>query len=202
MTHMNEHTPPRSALLLIDVQQGLVDAQPYQWPQVCDHIQQLLAAARRFGIAVIHVQHQSPPGTLLAVGNAGWQIVPELAPLPGEPVFAKTHNSAFKQTGLQAYLAQQGIDSLIVTGMQTEYCVETTVRVAFEYGYRLYLPQLANTTLDRGEWSAQALYQHHNFDIMQDRFAHMPTVAEMITLMAEQSAAGPAHKMKIEPNPN
>ena len=53
------------ALLLIDLQQGLVDAQPYQWPQVCDHIQQLLADARRLGIPVIHVQHQSPPDTML-----------------------------------------------------------------------------------------------------------------------------------------
>lgn len=107
-----------------------------------------------------------------------------MRPLACETVFTKRHNSAFKGTGLQAYLQQYGINSLVIVGMQTEYCIETTVRVGFELGYELWLPESANSTFDCGGWSVEALYHHHLFDIMADRFAKVVPMARAEVLLS------------------
>jgi nicotinamidase-related amidase len=70
------------------------------------------------------------------------------------------------------------VDTLILVGMQTEYCIDTTCRVAFEMGYRVVVPEMTNTTCDNGELGAKQIYEYHNRRIFVDRFAALKSMAE------------------------
>lgn len=180
---MNSIHPEHTVLLIIDVQNALMAEEPYRGQQMLVDIRRLLDAARLSACKVVHVQHNEEAPSPLVNGSSGWQIVAELLPQVDEAVFQKYFNSAFKETGLQAYLDRHGIKNLIVCGMQTEYCIETTVRVAFEFGYRVILPQGCNSTVANGRFSAQQLYEHHNLDIMANRFAETPDVEQTLSLL-------------------
>ncbi|HVT07833.1 MAG TPA: isochorismatase family cysteine hydrolase [Polyangia bacterium] len=121
----------------------------------------LLAAARKLGMLVVHTREghrpdlsDAPPakvergspsvrigapgpmGRILIRGEAGHDIIPELAPAPNEPVVDKPGKGAFYATDLQSILQNRGIENLIVGGVTTEVCVHTTVREANDRGYR------------------------------------------------------------------
>ena len=87
-----------------------------------------------------------------------------------EKVFQKRYNSIFKETGLKEYLDQQGIQQLVLCGMQTEYCVDTSVKVGFEYGYKLVIPEGAVTTFDGEDIPAETLNEFYE-NIWAERFA-------------------------------
>lgn len=170
------------ALLIIDVQNALLDLNPYKQTEMLVAIQTLLKSARQHQHEVIFVRHQSD-NEPLKVNSVGWQIAERVKPLVGEKIIEKRFNSAFRQTPLKAYLDDKQIDTLIITGMQTEFCIETTVRVAFEYGYQVIVPSEANSTFDNGEWTAEQLHRHHNLDIIKDRFANLLSIDECISLL-------------------
>jgi nicotinamidase-related amidase len=121
----------------------------------------VLAAARRRGLLVIHTREghapdlsdapraklergnpslrigaPGPMGRILIRGEPGHDIIPELAPEALEPVIDKPGKGAFYRTDLEALLANRGIESLLVCGVTTEVCVNTTVREANDRGYR------------------------------------------------------------------
>jgi len=95
-------------------------------------------------------------GRLLVIGEPGHAIVPELAPLPGEVVIDKPGKGAFYNTPLQAELQQRGIAQLVLMGVTTEVCVQTTMREANDRGYDCllvedgtasYFPEFKRVTL-------------------------------------------------------
>lgn len=121
----------------------------------------ILAGARDGGLLVIHTREghrpdlsDAPPakvargapekrigapgpmGRILIRGEAGHDIIPDLAPLPDEPVIDKPGKGAFYQTDLELMLRNAGIETLLVCGVTTEVCVHTTIREANDRGYR------------------------------------------------------------------
>lgn len=131
-----------TALLIIDTQVNLYT------DEALEQINILLAQARATGTPVIYVQHDGQEGHPLQVGTPGWQIHPAIAPLASETVVRKESPDSFHKTTLQQELARLGIKHLIVTGGQTEYCVDTTVRRAASLGYDVTLVADAHFTGD------------------------------------------------------
>ncbi len=141
-----------TALLLIDVQQGMDDA---YWgarnnPDAERHIVALLTAWRRKKRPVIHVQHMSQtPNSPLRPDQPGNIFKPEAAPRNGEPVFQKTVNSAFIGTPLESHLREHRIDTVVVVGLTTDHCVSTTTRMAANLGFNAIVVSDGTATFER-----------------------------------------------------
>ncbi|HFI0671893.1 TPA: cysteine hydrolase family protein [Streptococcus suis] len=133
----------KSALLVIDIQNLLVEEKPYAIEERLALWQDSVTKARQAGIEIIYVRQNDEE---FATGSHGWGVHPAVAPLVGEKIVDKRYSSAFKDTNLQAYLDEQGIERLIVMGMSTNFCIDTTIKVAFELGYTVAVIKDGTTT--------------------------------------------------------
>lgn len=141
-----------TALLIIDVQQGL-DA-PHLGhrnnPSAEQQMRRLLTAWRQASWPVLHVQHMSTrPESTLRPELPGNAIKPEVQPLPGEPLFQKTVNSAFLGTELEAQLRRAKIEHLVVIGLTTDHCISSSVRMAANLGFEVIVVEDATATFER-----------------------------------------------------
>jgi len=141
---------PNSALLVIDVQVGVV-ADALQRDDVVATIAGLVDRARSGGVPVVWVRHSDDE---LAHGGEGWPIVPELSPRNGEPIVDKHYGDSFEDTTLESVLAELGVGRLVVAGAATDACVRSTLHGAFTRGYDVTLVADAHTTDDLTRWGA------------------------------------------------
>jgi nicotinamidase-related amidase len=143
---------PNTALLVIDVQNGVVEG-GVRRADVVANIASLLERARRAGVPVVWVQHHSEQ---LRRGSEAWQIVPELTRREGEPLIEKAYGDSFEETALEAVLAGLAVGRLIVVGAQTDECIRSTLHGALVRGYDATLVGDAHTTEDLSAWGAPA----------------------------------------------
>ncbi len=141
---------PHSAVLVIDVQNGVV-AQAHERDAVIANIARVVAKARAAGVAVVWVQDRAEDR---ATGSEPWQIVPELKPLESEARVEKSYGDSFEETGLEDVLAAGRVGGLVVTGAQTDACVRSTLHGAIARGYDAKLVSDAHTTEDLSRWGA------------------------------------------------
>lgn len=170
------------ALVVIDTQLGMFET-PGVPPvpngeRLLHNIENLIRRAREAGATIIHVQHTDGPGQPLERGTDGWRIHPRVAPADGEPVVEKETPDSFLGTTLLEELESRGIGRLILAGMQTEYCVDTTCRRAFSLGYGVTLAADAHGTWDEGGLSAAQIVAHHN-EVMGNGFAEVVSSGEI-----------------------
>ncbi|HEU0184200.1 MAG TPA: cysteine hydrolase family protein [Blastocatellia bacterium] len=153
----------KTALLVIDVQAGIIDYfQAYNKDQILANINGLLTRARAARIPVIYVRHGGGKGDPLESHTEGWAIHQRIAPVDGEPIVDKRSCSSFYETPLRAMLEEKGISHLVVTGCQTEYCIDTACRHATTLGYDVTLAGDAHTTIDNDLLKAEQIIAHHN----------------------------------------
>ncbi|RBL68832.1 cysteine hydrolase [Pseudomonas sp. MWU13-2625] len=155
-----------TALLIIDVQQALCSGQ-YQCfdiHRVIDTINQLSTRARKAGVPVVLIQHEEEDSPL-AHGAEGWQLAEGLLTEAKDLRFRKTTPDSFYQTDLGKLLPSEDFERLIICGLQTDYCVNATVRKAHELGYDVVLAADAHSTLDNGNMSAEDIIAEHNKDL-------------------------------------
>lgn len=141
---------PRTALVVIDVQKGVV-AEAHQRDSVVANVGTLVDRARQEGAPVVWVQH-SDEG--MQKGSEAWEYVPELARDESEPLVHKTFGDSFEDTNLEEVLASAGVGRLVVTGAQTDACIRSTIHGAFARGYDVTLVGDAHTTEDLSQWGA------------------------------------------------
>jgi nicotinamidase-related amidase len=153
----------KTALLIIDVQQGLFDETPgpADAEAVIGCINALSARARAGDVPVILVQHEVP-GTELEHGSPGWQLDSRLQATSSDCRIRKTTPDSFLRTGLDEVLAFSGVEQLVICGYATEFCVDTTTRSAAAHGYAVILAADAHTTHDKAHASAAQIRIHHN----------------------------------------
>ena len=132
--------PAGTVLLTIDVQRGFDQFKGRNNPGAEANVAALHEAWRKAGRPLVHVRHDSvEPRSVFRPGQPGNPFKPEAEPLRGEPVVRKSVHSAFIGTDLEGRLRQMGARTLVVCGIQTNYCVATTARMAGNLGYRTYV---------------------------------------------------------------
>ncbi|KJK48883.1 isochorismatase [Lentzea aerocolonigenes] len=141
---------PNTALLVIDVQNGVV-GHAHNRDEVVANVATLVDKARTAGVDVVWVQHSSEH---MPKNTDGWQFVSELKLADGEPVVYKTYADSFEDTDLEEVLAGKGVGSLVVSGAQTDECIRSTLHGAIVRGYDALLVSDAHTTEDLSEWGA------------------------------------------------
>ncbi len=173
------------ALLIIDVQYGLVKNNPFNMETVIKNINILAENCRKSNIEIIHFRHCEEKGSEFEINTPGWEICKELTPKLNEKIIDKNYNSIFKDTKLKAYLEEKGISTLIMTGLQTNYCIDTSCRVGFEFGFKIIIPEETNTTFGNEYITGEKLYLYHNYKIFKDRFAKVTSIENVNKIIEE-----------------
>lgn len=153
---MKHHPAHGGVLLLIDLQKAIDDPSwgPRSTPLAEQNQARLLELWRSRGWPVRHVRHDSVnTGSTYRPGQAGHAFRDPAAPLPGEPVTAKTANSAFIGTSLAADLRGAGVRQLVVFGVATNNCVEATVRMAGNLDFDVFVVADACIAFARPDWN-------------------------------------------------
>jgi len=149
-----------TALLVIDVQNFFFhEMRPiYIGEEVVSKIKALISKARVSGVPVIYIQHLVGDKSGIQIdGTPLGAIHQAIAPTENDLVICKTTPDSFLGTNLDEVLKEMGIKKLIVTGFQTEFCVDTTCRRAFSLGYQVVLAGDAHSTYDNPVLSAEQI---------------------------------------------
>ena len=153
---------PRTALLVIDVQNGVV-AEAHDRDGVIANINTLVDRARAEDVPVVWVQHGDDD---LPQGSESWEYVPELVRRDSEPLVHKAYGDSFEGTDLEDRLAEHGVGHVVVTGAQTDACIRSTLHGALVRGYDATLVADAHTTEDPRQWGlpldAEQVIAHTN----------------------------------------
>jgi len=180
----------RTALLIIDMQVAMFsygeEMLPYRGEEVLRNCKHLLDTAREMGLPVVLIQHTD--NEEYTKGLITWEICPELTPLPGEDVVEKPTWDAFHRTALTQVLRDKGITNLVIAGMQTEFCVDTTSRRAYSNGFKSIIVADAHSTFDGGNLTGEQIVQHHN-RIWGGRFGQLLTTEQVVGEMRGQTLA-------------
>lgn len=161
-------TMKHTALIVIDLQKGLdtKEAGLFRLPEVLIGVNQRIAEYRKFELPIIFIQHEDED---LVIDSDAWQLFDELDAQKSDFYIGKTHANSFYQTKLKILLEQLSVTELEFCGAQTEYCVDTTIRMAHGLGYICSMKRGLNTTLNNDLLDAQTTISHHE-NLWNQRF--------------------------------
>jgi nicotinamidase-related amidase len=156
-----------TALVVIDVQVAVIsgaggEPPAYREAETLEQIGQLIEKARAAEAPVVYVQHESKQWPPMLPGADGWQIHPAIAPRPGDPIVRKRSADSFYGTPLRAELDRLGVTRLVVCGLESNMCVDSTVRRALSLDYDVVLAGDAHSTHDGEVIGAAQIIAHTN----------------------------------------
>lgn len=190
--------PEKTALILIDVQSAFVEreraGERRNNPGALDNMVLLLEAFRARGLAVFHVRHASTEAhSLLRPERPGFQPIEAVRERAGEPVFVKNVNSAFIGTGLEEGLRRDDARTLVLAGITTNHCVETTARMAGNLGFDTRLVEDACYTFDRighgGQRETAEAIHAMTLSNLDGEFATIETTNSVLAALNASAAA-------------
>lgn len=156
------------ALIIIDLQRGLnsFGTGLFQLPEVLNGVNQRIIEYRKHDSPIIFIQHEDED---LVFNTDNWQLFDELDARDTDFYIGKTHANAFYQTSLKELLDKRSITDLEFCGAQTEYCVDTTIRMAHGLGYTCSMKRGLSTTLSNDLLGAKTIISHHE-NLWDQRF--------------------------------
>lgn len=167
-------------LLVVDTQKLIVNEKLYEFNAFVLNVEKIIGTARQNNIEIIYVRHDDGPENELSKGTDGFEIYEKFQPMNDEKIFDKKVNSAFRETGLLEYLMDKGEKDIIIVGLQTDYCIDATIKCGFEHGFNIIVPAYANTTVNNKFMSAKQSYQYYNEFMWNGRYAECISLEETI----------------------
>jgi len=152
------------ALLIIDMQAGnFSEPDPvHKKNELLAKVKSLIARARSAQIPIVYVQNYGGSGDPDEYGTSVWEFHPSITPAVGDVVVQKQTSECLHETGLHHELKSKRIKKLVIAGLQTEYCIDTTCRRAFSLNYDVILVKDAHSTWDSSCFTAQQIIDYHN----------------------------------------
>lgn len=172
-------------LLVVDTQELITNSKLYHFQEFEKFVKALLDAARERSVEVIYVRHDDGPWAELTKGTPGFEIYEGFRPKQGEMIFDKMVNSPFKESGLLEYLKKKDVQTIIVVGLQTDYCMDATIKCGFEHGFKMIVPANTNSTFDNAFMTGEQTYKYYNEFMWKGRYAECISVEETIERMKE-----------------
>lgn len=174
-------------LLVIDTQKGITDERLYHFEALKANIRTLISTARKHHVEVVYVRHDDGPGTGFSAGDDEFEIFEEFAPEEGERIFDKTVNSAFDDsTGLVKYLSDRQEKQIMTVGLQTNFCIDATIKSGFEHGYTMIVPENTNSTFDNEYMDKDVCCHYYNDFIWPERYARCISMEEAVEMLEGQ----------------
>lgn len=170
-------------LLVIDIQKGITDSRLYNFDVFLRETRRIIDAARANNVEIIYVQHDDGPGTGFSLGDVDFEIADQVAPYVSDKIFIKNINSCFGNKDLVNYLQELEDKSLMIVGLQTNFCIDSTVKSAFERGFKVIIPKETNSTFDNDYMDGETTYRYYNEMMWPKRFAQVVSVDEAISMM-------------------
>ena len=171
-------------LLVVDMQKGLVDEDLYAFDTFTERTAKLVDVARKNRVEVVFVQHDAGPNSGMSVGDEAFEIIDRIAPAEGEKVFVKTINSCFGNIEFKEYMENQDDKRLMIIGLQTNYCIDCTVKSAFERGFEVIIPEGTNSTFDNDYMTGETTVQYYNEDVWEE-LVESVTFEDAIAMLEE-----------------
>ncbi|MBE5959692.1 MAG: cysteine hydrolase [Lachnospiraceae bacterium] len=170
-------------LLVVDIQKGITDERLYDFKLFITNTCQIIGTARKNAVEVIYIQHDDGPGTGFSFGDDDFEIADQVAPRKGEKIYIKNINSCFGNVELTKYLEDEKEDTLMIVGLQTNFCIDATVKSAFERGYKVIVPEGTNSTFDNEYMDKKMTYDYYNKMMWPKRFADCVSMEEAISIL-------------------
>ena len=170
-------------LIVIDMQKALLVEELYNVDEVIKNVKTLIETARENSVEVIFVQHDAGEGTGFSAGDEAFEIADAVAPQPGEKVFVKTINSCFGNKDFAAYLEAARDEDLMIVGLQTNFCIDATVKSAFERGYYAAVPEGAHSTFDNPYMTGETTCAYYFHEVWPGLFADCVSMDDALEML-------------------
>lgn len=170
-------------LLVVDTQKGITNNELYNFEIFESHILELINKARSNNIEIIFVRHDDGACSKLTKGNEEFEIYDKFKPAENELVFDKNVNSSFINTGLLEYLRKKNENTIITVGLQTDYCIDATIKAGFEHGFKMIVPAYTNSTFDNQYMTAEQTYKYYNEFMWNGRYAECISFEKTLEMM-------------------
>lgn len=159
---------------------NFIDPHPiFEGEVLISKIKSLLLKMHSAQIPVIYIQHNGAKGDSDEPGTTGWEIHPSIQPHKRDLVIQKSTPDAFHETSLKRELDSREIIKIIIVGLQTEYCIDTTCRRAFSLNYEVTLVEDAHSTWDSNHLTAKQIINHHNA-VLAGWFVTLKTTTDVL----------------------
>jgi nicotinamidase-related amidase len=154
----------KKCLLVIDGQLGMFNLSLplYNSDSLLINIQHLIQKARSGNTTLVYLQHCGNENSPFKKGSVGWDIHPTICPAKNDYVIENKYSDSFQDTNLEQELKQLAIDHIVICGLVTEGCVDTTVRRAYSLGYRIELASDCHSTTDSNILTGEQIVKHYN----------------------------------------
>lgn len=170
-------------LLVIDIQKALMCDELYDYQCFLKRITRLINIARKNNVEVIYFQHDAGKGSGFSQGDEGFEIFDQVKPLKEEKIFIKTINSCFGNSEFANYLEKKNEKELMIIGLQTDFCIDATIKSAFERGFKVYVPKGTNSTFNNKILSGKKVYKFYNEWVWPDCFANCISMQDAVRLL-------------------